>query len=100
MHLHCLLCDLGIVITDLDDSDDETDTKSAQGIDISTALLERIKDHRMHTSMSLPIPSTSNALVLFRPLMFSAREVAENDEPADVATQSSPSRDDSMDVEP
>jgi len=88
-----------IVITDLDDSDDESDPNSASGIDISTALLDRIKNHRMHTSASVPLPSTSTALVLFRPLTFGPKEVVD-DEPAEVVAQSSHADDDAMDIEP
>jgi len=87
-----------IVITDLDDSDDESDSKSASDIiDISTALLDRIKNHRTHTSAPVPLPSTSTALVLFRPLTFDPREVV--DEPAEVVSQSSHADDDAMDLE-
>lgn len=88
-----------IVITDLDDSDDESDTESAKGIDISTALLERIKDRPTNPILPVPIPSTSTALVLFRPL-FSPREV--KDEPAEEVAQSYPpiNINDAMDIEP
>jgi len=86
-----------IVITDLDDSDDESDSKSASDIDISTALLDRIKNHRTHTSAPVPLPSTSTALVLFRPLAFDPREVV--NEPAEVVSQSYHADDDAMDLE-
>jgi hypothetical protein len=94
--LRCLIYDLGIVITDLDDSDDEAESDTPV-VDISTALLDRIKDPRTLASVSIPFPSTSTALVLFRPLPFGSKEVADDDEPADVKD---PPDDCAMDVEP
>jgi len=98
-----------IVITDLDDSDDGSDdgidAKLTSGIDISPALLDRIKGHRVRKIMPVPLPNASTALVLFRPLTYGRREVVEN-APAKLHTQSSPLDDDApldnyaMDIEP
>ncbi|KIM78962.1 hypothetical protein PILCRDRAFT_824093 [Piloderma croceum F 1598] len=88
-----------IVITDLDDSDDEADS-DVPSVNISIALLDRIKEGRTLTSTPLPFPSTSTALVLFRPLRFGPKEVVDDDEPADTRSRSSPSDDCAMDVEP
>jgi len=91
----------GIVITDLDDSDDEAES-DVPSVDISTALLDRIKEMRTLTSTPLPLLSTSTALVLFRPLTFGPKEVVDDNEPPDVMLRSSsPLLDDfAMDVEP
>jgi len=86
-----------IVVTDLDGSDDESDANSSASIDISTALLDRIKDHRAYTSASLPLPSASTALVLFRPLTYCPSKVVKK-EPVDTAAESSLG-DDAMDTE-
>lgn len=101
MCIHCLLCNPGIIITDLDDSDDEADSvpsSDAAGVSISTALLEHIKGHHTHTSTPVLFPSTRTALVLFRPLSFPAKKDLD-DEPAGVDPLTPPTDDDAMDIE-
>ncbi|GLB37216.1 putative catalyzes the attachment of alanine to tRNA(Ala) in a two-step reaction alanine is first activated by ATP to form Ala- AMP and then transferred to the acceptor end of tRNA(Ala) [Lyophyllum shimeji] len=59
-----------IVITDLESSSDEEDDQDAD-ISISPALLQKISSHaRDMTEPAVPLPSTSQALVLFKPLPF------------------------------
>lgn len=100
MYLRRLKYGPGIVIIDLDDSDDEADS-DVPSVNISTALLDRIKERRTLTSTPLPLHSTSTALVLFRPLTFGQKEVVDDDELVDARSRSSPPSDDcAMDVEP
>lgn len=98
----CLLNYAGIVITDLDEFDDEADdTKLAtdgSGISISAALLNRLKKQPTHVTP--PIMSrSSSALVLFRPIApipkVSADVEGLNNGPTLV-----PQDDDAMDIEP
>lgn len=73
---------IGIVVTDLDSSDEE-DTEHIEGnIEISSTLLARLKAHRND-----PVPLSkveSQALVLFRPLV--------RPTPSDMPRESSPER--------
>ncbi|KII92341.1 hypothetical protein PLICRDRAFT_172444 [Plicaturopsis crispa FD-325 SS-3] len=101
----------GIVVTDLDDSDDdsERDARSEAGIAISTALLERIRA-RAAVGNSLdtpppPVDDSSKALVLFRPLP-TAQWAAEastdpdEDETREVEERPLTPGSDAMDVDP
>ncbi|KAF7967702.1 hypothetical protein HWV62_21628 [Athelia sp. TMB] len=93
-----------IVITDLDDSDDETDSNSvseANEIIISNALLEHIKKQPTFTSVLPAEDNASGALVLFRPLL-SASDLATAEPAEPETTVSSPPQndEDAMDVEP
>lgn len=91
-----------IVITDLDDSsDDDADSNSvseAQGIHISSTLLEHMKNQPKFTSVFPPKDSSDGvgALVLFRPILPS-QDLA-TAEPTPV-TLLSKNDDDAMDVE-
>lgn len=110
LHHRGLFRDTGIVITDLDDSEDEEidtndATRSATGISISAALLDCIK--RQQTSTPVPLTNTSStALVLFRPsppLIASSREagLVETPERSHLAAPLLPAQDDdAMDIEP
>jgi len=89
-----------IVITDLDDSsDDDSDSNTvseAQGIHISTTLLEHMKNQPKFTSVLPPRDRSDGALVLFRPILPSQDKVAAEPIPL---TLPSKNDDDAMDVE-
>jgi hypothetical protein len=101
--------DTGIVITDLEDSDEEDsydDSKTSPDgaeITISSALLDHIKTQR---SFSVPLPnvsSSSTALVVFQPpLIQSSKDSVDRGPKREevVALPPSPPRDDdAMDIE-
>lgn len=91
---------LGIVITDLDDSSDDDDSNSvseAQGIHISTALLEHIKKQPNFMAVPPAKNRSSNALVLFRPVLPSQDLATTEPIPISFPPQKD---DDAMDVEP
>lgn len=104
----CLRCTrgahgvLGIVITDLDDSsDDDADSNSvseAQGIHISSTLLERMKNQPKFTSVLPPKDSSDGvgALVLFRPILPSQDLAIAEPTPVTLLSKND---DDAMDVE-
>ncbi|PSS37885.1 hypothetical protein PHLCEN_2v353 [Hermanssonia centrifuga] len=56
-----------IVVTDLDDSDAEDSPDDPFGLSVNSALMDRIKSGSAPLA-PLPIPDSSKALVLFRPL--------------------------------
>lgn len=70
--VHQLTDATGIVITDLDSSDDEDDENAdpdTASLSISRALLKRISEHsRDLTTPGIPPRPVSQALVLFKPL--------------------------------
>jgi hypothetical protein len=61
---------IGIVITDLDSSSDEDEGAELDtpSISISRPLLKRLSSHAKFTNPQIPMPSSSQALVLYRPL--------------------------------
>lgn len=93
----------GIVITDLDDSDEEggpNSTSDSSGLTISNALLNRLRNQQPERH-ALPLPSAkpSSALVLFRPLSVPSKEL-EGEEVQEATVPTLASRDDdAMDVE-
>lgn len=99
----------GIVITDLDDSDEEDNSDDATiptgtpDITISSALLDHIKTQK---SFSLPlnnVNASSTALVVFRPpLIQSSRDRADRaprKQKVVIPLPSPPRDDDAMDIE-
>jgi hypothetical protein len=58
---------LGIIITDLD-SFTQSDDEEERDLAVNTALLEKIRANVVDESPNPLLPTTSRALVLFRPL--------------------------------
>jgi len=97
-----------IIITDLESSSDEEDNPDTD-ISISPALLQKISSHsRDLTEPGVPLPSTSHALVLFKPLLLpgsGSPPVVEERTKATTSLNRSATAgvvedDDAMDVEP
>lgn len=85
---------IGIVVTDLDSSDDEGDEQDT-ALSISPALIDRIRSRQLVSS--LPTPAT-HALVLYRPLPIPTTEKPAEQQQAQPEPEP-PRDDDAMDVE-
>lgn len=86
----------GIVVTDLDSSDDEDESEPSHPV-ISPALLEHIRKRERSTSMPELLPPNQQALVLYRPLNIKPSP-AEDEQKTDVVESSIPEVD-MMDIE-
>ncbi|KAF5367107.1 hypothetical protein D9758_004036 [Tetrapyrgos nigripes] len=71
----------GIVVTDLDSSDDEDFPESEQPIQVSPALLERIRQKELLQQHPVTLSLSSSALVLYRPLAIPSAASEESLEP-------------------
>lgn len=84
----------GIVVTDLDSSDDEDDEQDTT-LSISPALIDRIRSRQLVSSLPTP---TTHALVLYRPLPIPEKP-AEQQQAQPEPEPEPPRDDDAMDVE-
>lgn len=87
----------GIVVTDLDSSDDEEESEPSHPV-ISPALLEHIRKRERSTSIPELLPPNQQALVLYRPLNIKSSPAVDDEQKVDVVESSIPEVD-MMDIE-
>lgn len=56
------------------DSFTESDDEETEGVSVNPVLLDRIRNNRLETSKP-PVQTTSQALILFKPLPFVEEEI-------------------------